>query len=128
VAGGVSPPFTVTFDPASLAPVTNQSLIVTGRLHDFDTPMATNSPLLLPVEATLFPPASRPIRTIQRQPAGIALEVEGVAGLNYQILASTNLLDWEVIATEVAGPEGWFDFLDTNTTGLARRFYRTVWP
>lgn len=127
-AGAVSPPFAVTFDPNTLVPLTNQSLIVTGRLHGFDSPVATNSPLAIPLEAALLPPAPRPIRAIQREASGVSLEVEGVAGLTYQVLASTNLLDWEAIGAQAVGPGGWFNFLDTNAPLLPRRFYRSLWP
>jgi hypothetical protein len=128
VAGGASGPFSVTFNPASLLPLTNQSLTITGTLPGFDSSPATNSPLVLPIEGTLAPPMSRPIRNLTPGPEGASMEIEGVSGLSYTILASTNLVDWEAIGASEAGTGGWFGFVVNNAAGLPWRFYRIVWP
>jgi hypothetical protein len=49
-------------------------------------------------------------------------DVAGVTGLNYTVLASTNLVDWIPLGTNVSP----FTFLDTNTTAFPQRFYRSL--
>jgi hypothetical protein len=56
VAGGASAPFSVTFNPGSSLPITNQSVTITGATS------ATNHPLELPIVGTLGTPLPRPIR------------------------------------------------------------------
>ncbi len=50
------------------------------------------------------------------------LDVDGVTGLNYTVLASTNLVDWISLGTNVSP----FIFADTNTALFPQRFYRSL--
>ncbi len=50
------------------------------------------------------------------------LDVSGVAGLNYSVQASTNLVDWVPLTTNVSP----FSFMDTNAVLFPQRFYRSV--
>jgi hypothetical protein len=49
--------------------------------------------------------------------------VAGVAGFNYAIQASTNLVDWIPLVTNVSP----FNFTETNAGGDSRRFYRSIY-
>jgi len=49
------------------------------------------------------------------------------AGYNYEIRASTNLLDWLAL-TNLLAPNTLFQFNDPTATNFPRRFYRAVQP
>jgi hypothetical protein len=49
-------------------------------------------------------------------------DILGVAGLNYSVQASSNLIDWVPLTTNVSP----FTFIDTNSTAFPQRFYRSV--
>ena len=49
--------------------------------------------------------------------------VSGDAGQQYVIQASTNLLDWDSLQTNVAP----FQFTDTNAAGFDQRYYRAFY-
>jgi len=51
------------------------------------------------------------------------MTVTGAEGVSYAMEASTNLVDWTALKTNVI-TGGYFDFLDRGATGLPRRFYR----
>jgi len=51
----------------------------------------------------------------------------GEPGFNYQILATTNLLTWETIAT-LSGVNGPTNFIDVNASSRANRSYRLQIP
>jgi hypothetical protein len=50
-----------------------------------------------------------------------AFKVSGVPGFGYVVQASTNLVDWESVQTNLAP----FDFTDSDASLYSRRFYRT---
>ena len=52
-------------------------------------------------------------------------QIAGAAGKTYLLQASTNLVDWTVIATNVA-PAGVFEITDASATNYPYRFYRAV--
>ena len=52
----------------------------------------------------------------------------GSQAFAYSVQASSNLVDWSVIAPSLAGSNGWFGFDDPGITNGASRFYRVVWP
>ncbi|HTV63269.1 MAG TPA: immunoglobulin domain-containing protein, partial [Verrucomicrobiae bacterium] len=54
---------------------------------------------------------------------GMTFYVAGVPGFNYAVEASTNLVDWQTLITNLSP----FSFLDTNATNLPRQFYRVVY-
>jgi uncharacterized repeat protein (TIGR01451 family) len=54
---------------------------------------------------------------------GFSLQLASQVGCSYVIQASTNLVDWTSISTNVAP----FAFTDPNASNFATRFYRAVW-
>jgi hypothetical protein len=54
------------------------------------------------------------------------LSLEAVSNLTYRIDAGTDLTSWAVL-TNLANPNGTFQFIDGGATGLLRRFYRAAW-
>ena len=63
-------------------------------------------------------------------PAGgrFHLGFTGSQAFAYSLQASTNLLDWSVIASGLVGSNGWFGWDDLAATNLSARYYRVVWP
>ncbi len=53
----------------------------------------------------------------------VMLRVSGPSGARYAVEASSNLVDWLPLGTNVASG-GYFDFTDSSASGLRRRFYR----
>jgi uncharacterized repeat protein (TIGR01451 family) len=51
----------------------------------------------------------------------------GQPGETYALLASTNLLTWAGIQTNVAAANGQIKFTDTNSPSLNQRYYRSQW-
>lgn len=63
------------------------------------------------------------------QPAGAGqflLRVDGQNEARYALEASTNLLQWTALKTNVA-TGGYFDYLDTGASGSETKFYRARW-
>lgn len=54
------------------------------------------------------------------------IRVDGSEGEKYAVEASTNLVQWTALKTNVVS-DGYFDFLDTTAAGLPQRFYRARW-
>ena len=77
-----------------------------------------------------FPPTP-PTVTLSgpAKPAGgpFRFNVNGVAGQNYEIRASTNLLDWLALTNLIATNNS-FQIIDSTATNYPRRFYRAVQP
>jgi len=53
----------------------------------------------------------------------IQFTVDGVPGFNYDVQASTDLINWDSIVTVIAP----FDFTDTNTANLPQCYYRLIY-
>jgi FG-GAP-like repeat len=58
---------------------------------------------------------------------GVRATWRGTPGTSYQVLASSNLLNWDLMATPTAASDGLFDILDSTSTAPTR-FYRAVRP
>jgi hypothetical protein len=56
----------------------------------------------------------------------VTIQFAGVPGTTYAIEASTDLVNWTVVGTAQAGPNGLFQFPDVNTGQYPQRYYRTV--
>jgi hypothetical protein len=54
---------------------------------------------------------------------GIQLNVQGEANGNYIIETSSNLIQWDPLATLLNNPQIW-QFTDTTAPGVGNRFYR----
>lgn len=55
------------------------------------------------------------------------VRVTGKNGVSYAIEASTNLVGWTSLKTNVANSSGYFDYTDTSASALKQRFYRARW-
>ncbi|MGD0744878.1 MAG: hypothetical protein ABSA45_06955 [Verrucomicrobiota bacterium] len=56
----------------------------------------------------------------------VQFTLSGAAGRTYVVQASTNLVDWAPICTNVAPISGLLQFVDPKATNYPSRFYRTV--
>jgi hypothetical protein len=58
------------------------------------------------------------------------IDFAGISGRTYLVQATTNLSapQWVTIATNVAGANGLWSFVDLNATNYVERFYRTAQP
>lgn len=65
---------------------------------------------------------------INRLPNGsVQLLLNGSPGYNVQLLSSTNLFDWTVLAN-LHNPTGSLQFTNAPAPGLANQFYRARYP
>ena len=116
------------FNGANLTSATNAALTLngvntnqTGTYSVMVSNMAgsTNSnPALLTVYAT----AAASMTPAAHASGQFGLAVAGVPGYPYAVQASTNLVNWVSIGTNIAP----FTFMDTNAGRFSRRFYRSV--
>ncbi|MBI3878985.1 MAG: hypothetical protein HY301_02850 [Verrucomicrobia bacterium] len=65
---------------------------------------------------------------IFQNPNGFGAQAVSTSNTAFRVLASTNLVDWFSIATNIVSPGGLLDFLDADATNFLRCFYRFVWP
>ena len=56
------------------------------------------------------------------------LHCAGLAGTNYTIQASDNLVTWTNLASLQAGMNSLFEYTDWLATNHERCFYRLLWP
>ncbi|TAL06943.1 MAG: tandem-95 repeat protein, partial [Verrucomicrobia bacterium] len=69
------------------------------------------------------------ILTIAAQTNGnMLIRFCGLHGTNYEMEASTNFAGWNNLGPLTEGVPGVFQFEDTNTAGLDKRFYRVLSP
>lgn len=59
---------------------------------------------------------------------GFEFTFSGSSNATYRIWASTNLVNWTPLGTATPTSNGWFQFFDLDSTGLAQRFYRAGAP
>lgn len=84
----------------------------------FDNCSTTAEPL-----PQVIPSLQRPIAAGGGQQL---LRVNGLDNLQYAVEASTNLLNWTSLKTNIV-TGGYFDYLDTGAVGLRQRYYRARW-
>lgn len=84
----------------------------------FDNYSVTADPL-----THVIPSLQRPIAAGGGQQL---LRVNGLDNLQYAVEASTNLLNWTSLKTNIV-TGGYFDYLDTGAVGLRQRYYRARW-
>jgi len=58
----------------------------------------------------------------------VRLGFNATTGFSYSIQASTNLSDWQTIATNISGTGGSYSYEDSEGTNFSTRFYRVMWP
>lgn len=56
------------------------------------------------------------------------LYLASIPGSTNRLWASTNLIQWQVVATNSADSNGFFQITDTNAIGYRTMFYRLSWP
>jgi len=79
----------------------------------------------------LFAPPNRPprIASIARQSNGsILIFFQGKPGSNYVMEGSADFLSWSNLGNLSEGNPGVFQFVDTGTIGVEKRFYRVLAP
>ena len=60
--------------------------------------------------------------------SNVLIKFVGIPTQLYFIQGSTNLVDWLLIGSNVAGSNGRFQFTDTNAYQFSQRYYRTLIP
>jgi hypothetical protein len=118
------------FNQTNIDGATNSTLILTNVTPDQAgnySVLVTNAngPTLssnatLSVYSSPTPAMASPAVSANNQ---MQFTITGVSGFHYAIQASTDFLNWDFIATNVAP----FDFTDTNSANLPQRFYRAVY-
>jgi hypothetical protein len=98
-----------------------------GTTYQIDMASSTGSgtSFQLYLSGAPLPPAFDPGRSRRLADGGFQLSLSGVRGQSFVIQASTNLLEWETIDVDTL-PGASFDFVDTHSARLPRRFYRIV--
>jgi hypothetical protein len=95
-----------------------------GVFWAFDGPGGTAFPLyeLRPSEVIT---AAIPAITFSYDPSGqLAVTVTGQQGYTYQVLASSDLIVWTLVAEQTVGPDGSFTFIDPNADPNNPPFYQ----
>jgi hypothetical protein len=57
---------------------------------------------------------------------GFSFHLSGIPDATYWIQSSTNLIDWETIATNTLPADGHLQITDPASIGSSQRFYRAV--
>ena len=115
---------------------TNQPISTNGvslNFGDFDAawvifdPSAPGDNLMVfddyQISATVAPPQLQLLGLVNGSPT---LRVTGLADNTFALEASTNLLNWLPLKTNIT-TGGSYDYVDSATAGLARRYYRSRW-
>lgn len=64
---------------------------------------------------------------VREGPGSVRVTWHGTPASTYQVLSSTNLSDWSLLAMPTAGTNGQFDIVETTGAAPAK-FYRAAWP
>lgn len=89
-------------------------------------PLPMESILSFTTGSNAIPAAAPVLLDPKRLPNGrFQLTVSGESNRTYSVQASTNLVQWTPLATNVAFA-GEFEFLDTNAPAIPNRFYRAL--
>ena len=118
------------FNQTNIDDATNATLVLTNVTPDqagaYSVFITNANGGTLSSNANLFvylspmPAMVSPVLTIDNQ---MQFTITGVPGLNYAVQVSTDLMNWDFVATNAAP----FDFTDTNTANFPARYYRTVY-
>lgn len=84
---------------------------------------STGSVSSSPATLTVYPTAAANLAAAAAPAGQFAVAVSGVPGYQYIVEASTNLLDWVPLQTNIAP----FNFVDPNAKQFDHRYYRTVY-
>lgn len=100
-----------------------QTYYFTATAHDSAFDQSTPSPEIS-VIAGSAPQVAGMLRAAVGLPAGqFGFALSGAANAQYVVQASTDLVHWVSLQTNAAP----FQFVDSNTAGFSRRFYRAVY-
>jgi uncharacterized repeat protein (TIGR03803 family) len=120
MAGAASPQ--LSFGPVMTNQAGGYQVIVTNDYGSATSAVATLNVLLQP----------NPYGISNRADGSKTLYLASIPGSTNHLWATTNLTlplaQWQVIATNIAPASGFFQFTDTNTSGLKARFYRLSTP
>ncbi len=71
------------------------------------------------------PPANTPVVSLEMtQSGGVGLRARLTPGQTADVLSTTDLVNWQVVATLTAGPDGTFSFVDAAGRTNKQCFYR----
>jgi hypothetical protein len=116
----------------ALAPGTASNIIVSlnaganslpiGTHNATVTFATTNGTLLRPVQLTISPIQL----SLARVPASGTFEItlQGQSNVTYVIEASTNLVQWTPVGTNIVAPTGFLKHIEADSSVLSHRFYR----
>ncbi|HEX3627573.1 MAG TPA: fibronectin type III domain-containing protein [Verrucomicrobiae bacterium] len=103
--------------------VNGQTYYFTATSHDSAFDQSSPSPAIAIVAGSVAQGAAGMLSAAVGLPAGqFGFALSGAASGKYAIQASTDLVHWVSLQTNTAP----FQFVDSNTAGFSRRFYRTV--
>jgi hypothetical protein len=106
--------YTVEFRPAAgyQTPTNRPATVVAGS--DVTTVLTVE---YLPVQTVVAPHLAMGSNTFR-------LSIQGIPGARYQVVASSNLLDWEIVADNPNVTGGVWEFSDPGVSNRPLRFYR----
>ena len=113
------------------------------QLYDTHTGIGVTSPVAWSPDGSRFAygtyegtavVARAPSETVSGNRNGASVEIlpngnilvrqSGTPGADYHVEAATNLVTWREVGVSRANSSGYYEFQDTNTHGLSRKFYR----
>jgi hypothetical protein len=89
---------------------------------------STNSVMQAVVTVVAPPPPSKLILTSLSLSGGLSAQLTGVANQTYVIQASSDLIHWTPISTNLADASGIVSLVDSNAVVFPSRFYRAYSP
>ena len=118
------------FNQTNIDDATNSTLLLTNVTPDqagtysvlvtnaYGSTASSNATLY--VYLSPMPALASPVLSVDNQ---MQFTITGVPGLNYAVQVSTDMMNWDFVATNAAP----FDFTDTNTANFPARYYRVVY-
>ena len=105
--------------------VSGQTYYIAATAYDTEGNQGTFSPeISLTAGAIATPAAAGVLSAVGALPSGqVGFAVAGTTGAQYIIQASTDLVNWVKLQTNVAP----FNFVDSNASQFSHRYYRTVY-
>jgi len=111
---------TLAFGPALTNQAGNYQVIITNLYGSATSRVAVLTVLLQP---NAYGISNSPVNG-----NGISLSLASIPNSISRVWASTNLVQWQPISTNVVGPNGLFQFTDTNVIGKPTKYYRVSTP
>ena len=111
---------TLAFGPALTNQAGNYQVIITNLYGSATSRVAVLTVLLQP---NAYGISNSPVNG-----NGISLSLASIPNSISRVWASTNLVQWQPISTNVVGANGLFQFTDTNLIGNPKKYYRVSTP